>query len=99
VERAKTASAEISNTPAAGKRRLSFKEKHALKDLPAQMARLQAEVAALQGELADDALYARDQKRFAAAAMRLTQAQAELAAAEDRWIEIEMLREEIEGPG
>jgi hypothetical protein len=27
----------------------------------------------------------------------LTQLQAELAAAEDRWIEIEMLREEIEG--
>jgi ATP-binding cassette subfamily F protein uup len=99
AQRVKAASAEVASAPAAGKRRLSFKEKHALKDLPAQMTRLHAEIAVLQTELADDALYARDAKRFAEAAARLTQLQAELAAAEDRWIEIEMLREEIEGSG
>ena len=85
--------------PAAAKRRLSFMEKHALKDLPARAARLGAEIAALQAELVDETLYARDAKRFAQAAARLTEALAELAAAEDRWIEVEMLREEIEGAG
>jgi ABC transport system ATP-binding/permease protein len=99
AERVKTAGAQSASTPAVEKRRLSFKEKHALKDLPQQMARLQTEIATLQTALADEALYARDQKKFAKTAARLTAAQAELAAAEDRWIEVEMLREEIEGPG
>jgi len=95
----KTTGAAGANAPAAEKRRLSFKDKHALKDLPAQMARLHAEIAALQAELADEAAYARDPRRFAEAASKLTQLQSELAAAEDRWIEVEMLREEIEGSG
>jgi ABC transport system ATP-binding/permease protein len=99
AERIKTDSASAAPAPAERKRRLNFKEKQALKDLPAQMARLAAEIASLQTELADEALYTRDPKRFAAAAARLTKAQAELAAAENRWIELEMLREEIEGPG
>jgi ATP-binding cassette subfamily F protein uup len=47
-------------------------------------------------ELADDSLYARDPKRFAQAAAELAQRRAELTAAEDRWLEIEALREEIE---
>jgi ATP-binding cassette subfamily F protein uup len=99
AESVKVAGAEVATVLAAAKRRLSFKEKHALKDLPAQMARLGAEIAALQAELVDETLYARDAKRFAQAAARLTEALAELAAAEDRWIEVEMLREEIEGSG
>jgi ABC transport system ATP-binding/permease protein len=85
--------------PAEAKRRLSFKEKHALRDLPARMSKLEVEIAALQRELADKALYARDPNRFAEVAARLTALQSELAGAEDRWLEIESLREEIEGPG
>jgi ATP-binding cassette subfamily F protein uup len=81
---------------AASKRRLTFKDQHALKDLPIQMARLEKEIAVLQKELADDSLYARDPKRFAQAASELAERRAELTAAEDRWLEIEALREEIE---
>ena len=98
TERVKAPAATVANA-SAGKRRLSFKEKHALETLPAQMTRLAAEITALQTVLADEALYARDPKRFADAAARLKEAQAELAAAENRWIDLEMLREEIEGPG
>ena len=81
---------------AAPKRRLTFKDQHALKDLPIQMARLEKEIAALQAELADESLYARDPDRFAQAASELAKRRAELTAAEDRWLEIEALREEIE---
>jgi ATP-binding cassette subfamily F protein uup len=95
TERTKSAPAP-STAPAAPKRRLTFKDQHALKDLPIQMARLEKETAALQMELADDSLYARDPKRFAQAAAELAQRRAELTAAEDRWLEIEALREEIE---
>ena len=83
--------------PAASKRRLTFKDQHALKDLPVQMARLQTEIAVLQKELADESLYTRNPARFAQAASQLAKLQSDLAAAEDRWLEIEMLREDIEG--
>jgi ATP-binding cassette subfamily F protein uup len=83
--------------PAQSKRQLSFKDKHALGELPKQIARLEAEIAALQKELTDSTLYARDTARFAAVMARLSEAQASLASLEDRWIELEILRSEIEG--
>jgi ATP-binding cassette subfamily F protein uup len=94
-ERAKPPQAGSRET-AVPRRRLTFKDQHALKDLPIQMARLEKEIAALQTELADDRLYARDPDRFAQAATELAERRSELTAAEDRWLEIEALREEIE---
>ncbi|MGD0142827.1 MAG: ATP-binding cassette domain-containing protein [Rhizomicrobium sp.] len=78
------------------KRRMSFKDKHALEKLPKQIAGLESEIAALQKELTDSALYARDPVRFAAIMARLGESQMSLAASEDRWIELETLRTEIE---
>jgi ATP-binding cassette subfamily F protein uup len=82
---------------ASSKRRLSFKDKHALEELPKQIAGLEAEIAALQKELTDNTLYARDSARFAAIMGRLSEAQKSLSACEDRWIDLEMLRSEIDG--
>jgi ATP-binding cassette subfamily F protein uup len=82
--------------PAAPPRRLSFHDQHALKTLPARMATLEKDIAALHARLADSAFYARDPKGFAAASAKLGTAQSELAAAEERWLELEMLREELE---
>ncbi|WP_315776847.1 MULTISPECIES: ABC-F family ATP-binding cassette domain-containing protein [unclassified Bradyrhizobium] len=81
----------------APKRKLSFNEKHALETLPKTIAKLQAEIAKQQAVLADPALYAKDRKKFDAASLAIATAQAELTAAEDRWLELEVLREEIEG--
>jgi ATP-binding cassette subfamily F protein uup len=83
--------------PAQSRRKLSFSEKHALETLPGRIAALTADIAALQSQLADPALYARDAKRFMALTAKLTEAEAEKSAAETRWLELEMLREEIEG--
>lgn len=82
--------------PAAGKRRLSFNEKHALETLPKSIEKLQAEMARQQRRLDDPDLYARDRAAFDQASAALAKAQAELQQAEDRWLELEMLREEIE---
>jgi ATP-binding cassette subfamily F protein uup len=79
------------------KRKLSFNEKHALETLPAKMAALQTKVSTLNATLADPGLYARDRKVFDEATAALASAQSELAAAEERWLELEMLREEVEG--
>ena len=42
-------------------------------------------------------LYTRDRKRFSAISDDLTEVQGQLAKAEERWLELEMLRDEIEG--
>ncbi|GAB0114053.1 ATP-binding cassette domain-containing protein [Acidisoma sp. C75] len=83
--------------PPAASRKMSFKDVDALKKLPAQMDKLQAEIARLQGTLADPGLYARDPKSFAATTAKLGEAEAALAAAEERWLELEMLREDLAG--
>jgi ATP-binding cassette subfamily F protein uup len=78
-------------------RRMSYSEQRALETLPARIASLQARAEALNGELADSGLYARDPDRFAAKTAALAAAHDELTAAEDQWLTLEMRREEIEG--
>jgi ABC transport system ATP-binding/permease protein len=82
----------------AAKRKLNFNEKHALETLPDRMAVLEAEVRRLQDKLADPRLYARDRTAFDSTSTALAAAQAELSAAEERWLELELLRTQIEGP-
>jgi len=80
----------------ASKRRLTFNEKHALETLPKTIAKLQAEIAKQQRILDDPDLYKKDRKKFDTASDAHTRAQKELHEAEDKWLELEVLREEIE---
>ncbi|WP_295558851.1 ABC-F family ATP-binding cassette domain-containing protein [uncultured Hyphomicrobium sp.] len=82
---------------AAGKRRLSFKDKHALETLPGEIAALEAKQKDLSRLLEAPDLYARDRARFTELSNALANLQAKLAAAEERWLELELLRSEIEG--
>jgi ATP-binding cassette subfamily F protein uup len=79
------------------KRKLSFKEKHALETLPGEMDKLTGAIAGLQEKMADPGLYARDPAAFDKAAGDLQAMQDRLATAEEQWLELEMLREELEG--
>jgi len=81
-------------TAPASKRKLSFNEKHALETLPKKIETLQAEAAKLNTAVAGD-LYTRDPKLFAKATARLEEVAREIGEAEERWLELEMLREEI----
>jgi ATP-binding cassette subfamily F protein uup len=83
--------------PPTPKGKLSFKHKHALETLPGQMEKLRAEIVAINARLADPKLYARDPAGFAAASQALVDAESRLAAAEDEWLQLEMLREQLEG--
>ena len=78
------------------KRRLNFNEKHALDTLPKTIAKLQAEIAKLQRFLDDPNLYAKDRKKFDATSAAMAKAQKDMEEAENRWLELEVLREEIE---
>jgi ATP-binding cassette subfamily F protein uup len=93
----KSADRPAASAPAQGKRKLSFNEQHDLKTLPKRMGETEARIAKVQEILADPELYSRDPARFQKAMDALTQLQTELHAAEERWLELEMLREELEG--
>jgi ATP-binding cassette subfamily F protein uup len=96
-QRAERVIAAAPNTPTAPSRaKLSFKHKHALETLPAEISRLDAEIARLNAALADPNLYARDPKAFADTSKKLEATQAAKSKAEDQWLEVEMLREELE---
>src|SRR5262249_48418235 len=95
----KAAQGPAAAEPRAGKRRLSFNEKYALEALPGEIAALQEKIRAAQEELADASLYARDRKAFDEISAGLVAAQDALAAAEDKWLELEILRETIDGGG
>ena len=84
-------------SPPAAKRKLSFKEKHALETLPKEIEKLDAEIATLNAALAAPDLYSRDPNGFAAKSKALEAALARKAAAEEQWLELEVLREELEG--
>ena len=100
VEKTRPAStrAEVRERPGlpTGKTKLGFREQHELKTLPERMTKLEAAILQLRAILADPDLYARDPLRFEKASTTLAQVEAELARAEDRWLELEMLREAAE---
>ena len=89
-------STAASSEPPKSKRKLSFKDKHALETLPARIEALQSDIAKLQTKLADATLYTKDPKTFATTTAALAKSQADLSAAEENWLELEMRRQELE---
>ncbi|WP_159728842.1 ABC-F family ATP-binding cassette domain-containing protein [Methylosinus sp. Ce-a6] len=81
----------------ASKPRLTFAEQHALATLPAKMEELRGKREKLRKILDDPELYARDPAKFADASKLFAKLEAELAAAEESWLELEIKREEIGG--
>ncbi|MEJ6812895.1 MAG: ATP-binding cassette domain-containing protein [Octadecabacter sp.] len=68
---------------------LSFTEKHRLEELPAVIARLEAEIAKLGELMADPALFTDHPVKFQKATDALLDRQSKLDAAEEEWIMLE----------
>ncbi|WP_334176480.1 ABC-F family ATP-binding cassette domain-containing protein [Pseudoxanthobacter sp.] len=81
----------------AARRKMSFKDKHALESLPGTIDRLTGDIERLEKKLAEPGLYARDRAAFDKTAAALKAGQDALAAAEEEWLRLEMLREELGG--
>ncbi|MEQ8267627.1 MAG: ATP-binding cassette domain-containing protein [Parvibaculum sp.] len=77
--------------------KLSYKDTRALEELQTHMPKLATDIAALEKKLADPDLYARDPDLFHKTTARHDALKAELAEAEERWLELEMKREELSG--
>ncbi len=83
--------------PQPARRRMSFKDKHALETFPKTIATLQAEASQLQAKLDDPKFYGRDRAAFEKITAALGELQQKIAVAEEQWLELEMLREELAG--
>jgi ABC transport system ATP-binding/permease protein len=94
---AQPAKEKASSAEPKAKRRLSFNEQRALETLPGKMVELEGKISDLQAQLHDPALYAKDRVAFEKASAALVKAQEELADAEHRWLELEILRDELAG--
>ncbi|MBL8581556.1 MAG: ABC transporter ATP-binding protein, partial [Rhizobiaceae bacterium] len=69
----------------------------ALESLPAKIAEAEKAIAALEAKLADPTVFSRDPATFNKTAAELEKARVQVAAMEEEWLELEMLREEMEG--
>jgi len=81
---------------ASPKRKLKFNEQRALETLPGRIEKLRADLGALEGKLADADFPARQPAAFASATKAYAELRDELSGAEDEWLGLEMLREELE---
>jgi len=81
---------------AAPKRKLGFNEKRALETLPVKIEKLRSDLKVLERKLADGDLPAREPAAFMAATKAYGDLSNALASAEDEWLGLEILREELE---
>ena len=75
---------------------MSYKDQRELDGLPDVIAGLETEIDELEASLADPTLFERDGAAFNDKAKRLEHARVELDEAENRWLELEALREKME---
>ncbi|WP_312404750.1 ABC-F family ATP-binding cassette domain-containing protein [Rhizobium sp.] len=79
------------------KGKLSYKQKFALENLPKEMEKAQAEIAIREKKMADPNLFTKDPASFNKLAAEMEKLREKLTQMEEEWLELEMLREEIEG--
>ena len=75
--------------------KMNFKDKQALENLPSDIARAQSDIARLQRVLTDANLYKKDPTKFRRTTEVLAETQAKLAVDEERWLALELMREEM----
>ena len=86
------------HSPASGRGgKLSYKDQRDLDRLPGEIEQLEAEIAATDDALHDADLYTRDPKRFADLTDRAAKLRAEKDAAEERWLEVAEMAEQLAG--
>ena len=97
ADRARTAPAASADGPKAAKGKLSFKQKFALENLPKEMEKIELQIGKHEAEMADPNLFTKNPNRFAALAAEMEKLRGSLEKMEEEWLELEMLREELEG--
>jgi len=78
------------------KKKLSFNQQHALRILPGKIEILNEKIARLQQKLDDPKFYTSDPEGFTRISKELNSLSEMLAEKEEKWLELEMEREELE---
>lgn len=78
-------------------RKLSYKQKFALETLPKEIETKQAEIAAIEARMAKPDYFTKQAEAFARDAKALETLRGDVDRMEEEWLELEVLREEIEG--
>ncbi|MFA1674974.1 ABC-F family ATP-binding cassette domain-containing protein [Rhizobium mongolense] len=97
AEKPKAESAASVADASKGKGKLSYKQKFALETLPKEMAKAEAEIARREEKMADPDLFSKDTATFNRLAAEMEKLRDSLTKMEEEWLELEMLREELEG--
>lgn len=85
----RAASKNVKDEQPSGKRRLSFKERQELSGLPVAIERFDAEIAAIHAQMGEPQFYQQSGPQIAAEQARLKSLEEQLAAAYQRWEELE----------
>ncbi|HYE49549.1 MAG TPA: ATP-binding cassette domain-containing protein, partial [Azospirillaceae bacterium] len=96
ARRAPDRAAEPRRAPAPPAAKLSYKDQRRLEELERLVAELPGRIAALEAELADPGLYARDPAGFERLSGALAAARSQLAQAEEEWLALAERREALE---
>ena len=89
--------AKPQETAKVASKKLSYKQKFALESLPKKIEAATDTINRLEDRIADPGFYDRDPVGFQKTIAALDKERATLAAMEEEWLELEMLREELEG--
>ncbi len=85
---AKASGAAPEERPRQAAAKLGFRDQHDLDRLPGRIAELEAEIGRHEAELGNPDLYARDQPKFERLTGKVAELRRQLAAAEERWLEV-----------
>ncbi len=97
AEKAERPKTQEAAAPSVSKVKLSYKQKFALENLPKEMANAETEIARREEKMADPNLFTKDPAAFNRLASEMERLRESLAKMEEEWLELEMLREELEG--
>ena len=75
--------------------KLTYNQQRLLQILPSQIEEIEKKIAAVTEQLADTELYQNDREKFFALGDELKELESQKAEAENQWLEISLLAEEI----
>jgi ATP-binding cassette subfamily F protein uup len=78
-----------------GKTKMSFKQTYALENIPKEIAKAEAEIAAREQKMADPKLFSKDPATFNSLAKEVEKLRGKVTKMEEEWLELETLREQM----